>query len=818
MHGPTFAPMKERWQDVCWGRLLWALRWWRDRWAVAGRWQKGGAVCVLILLALRCWPLPSVLFSEPSSVVIAGRNGGLLGASIASDGQWRFPADGEVPIKFVRCITAFEDRRFFFHPGIDPLSIARAFWQNARWRKRVSGGSTLTMQLARLRLGHRPRTVGNKLLETVDAIRLELRFSKRWLLREYAANAPFGSNVVGLWAAAWRYYGRPPALLSWGETAALAVLPNAPSLVRPGKNSDALRRKRDRLLDRLALSGAIDPTTCALAKTEPLPLAPLPLPQKAPHLLERLKKETGNGGGTASVIGTTLDEGVQAAVANIVERHHAQLKGNQINNIAAMVVEVATGNTLAYVGNTADRSQVDFEADVDVLAARRSPGSTLKPLLYAALLTDGGLLPRQLIADLPMQIGNLRPENFDLGFDGAVAADRALSRSLNVPAVRMLQLYKYQRFYGLLKRCGITTLENAADHYGLGLILGGCEISPFELAGIYASMARAYTVGPVGEDWPAGVWSMPRLVTNGPAPSAQGGKRPPLFGHVALWHTFNAMNEVMRPGEEGLWQLFSASQRIAWKTGTSFGFRDAWAVGITPKYCVLVWAGNTTGIGRPGLLGVNTAGPVLFEIFRSLPTSPWFRPPGAVTARQLACRQSGFKAGIDCQDVDTVLTEAQALTVPALCPYCRKVMLDPTGSFRVNSSCELPANMRPKSWFVLPPAIEAYYRSGHPAYKPLPPLKSNCAPEATKQLDIIYPDDNAVVMVPKEAGGKKGRVVAKAAHRATNGKLFWHLDNDYIGTTERFHQMELLPLVGKHLLTIVDEEGNSVSKKFEVKE
>ncbi|MBC7652103.1 MAG: penicillin-binding protein 1C [Deinococcales bacterium] len=773
--------------------------------------------------------LPSQLFKSPTSFVISDANNNLLNASIAADEQWRFPYNAQVPEKFAKCITAFEDKRFYYHPGVDPMAMCRAIWQNSHNKKTVSGGSTLTMQVVRLYKHHQGRTIWNKLTETIAAIRLECSYKKQSILALYASNAPFGSNVVGLDAAAWRYYGRDASQLTWGEMAALAVLPNAPALVHPGKNRATLLRKRNELLNKLAANKTIDVATANLAKLELLPSEPKALPQFAPHLLDRFKKAYPTISKSQLIttsITTTIDGNLQKQVTAIILQQHKQLIGNQINNAAAMVVEIETGFIKAYIGNVYQPANANIESHVDVLSSVRSPGSTLKPLLYGSLLTEGTMLPKQLIPDIPTQIGGYAPENFDLGYDGAVPANKALSRSLNIPAVKMLQQYKYQRFYNVLKQCGFTSLKKPADFYGMSLILGGCEVSPFELAGVYSSMARLYNHQLQNKgQWNAKDWFMPKyfkvtedreqMLKKNVLATIDQQLSTSLFDYTALWHTFNAMNEVMRPGEEGLWNLFSSAQRIAWKTGTSFGFRDGWAIGLTPKYCVVVWVGNTSGVGRPELTGINTAGPILFDIFRLLPKSAWFNPPSSGFNYINVCHQSGFKASVDCGATDTVMV-SEAAKNALVCPYCKKINLDKTATYRVTDNCESPSNMVQASWFILPPTIDYYYQQKHPDYKPLPSFKIGCNTDITRVLDLIYPEENSKIYVPIEASGEKGKSIFTATHRTKNTKLFWHLDDAYVGTTQQFHQLAMNPIPGKHLLTIIDEQGNSVSRNFEI--
>ncbi|WP_225859938.1 MULTISPECIES: penicillin-binding protein 1C [Chitinophaga] len=771
---------------------------------------------ILLLLYYLCLPAP--LFKEPTSYVIEDSNGELLNASIATDGQWRFPVSPAVPDMFARCIVAYEDKRFYYHWGIDPIAMARAIRQNLSRKRVVSGGSTLTMQVIRL-ARNQPRTLWQKLIEAVLATRLEFSYSKRGIIGLYAAHAPFGGNVVGLEAAAWRYYGRSPGQLSWGEMAALTVLPNSPALVHPGRNRNILLQKRNQLLDRLQRNGTLDSTTCRLSKLEPLPDAPLPLPQLAPHLLSKFRKDmpaVDHDGDTR--IRTTVEAGLQKNVIRIVERYQQSYKANGINNAAALVLDVETGNVLAYVGNVYHPDDPELESHVDVIQAPRSPGSTLKPILYSAMLHDGMILPHTLIADIPTQIAGYTPQNFDLAYDGAVPASKALARSLNIPFVRLLQQYRYERLHALLKQLGISTLGKPADHYGLSLILGGGETTLWELSGIYASMARTLLhVAQYQGKYDADDIHGPNYQLNLERRSAH---TPSAYGPMdagSIWYTFQAMQEVMRPGEELLWQQFSSSQRIAWKTGTSFGFRDGWAIGVTPRHVVAVWIGNTDGEGRPGLVGVSTAAPVLFDIFRLLPNDGWFKTPYQQMQQIPVCRQSGHRASDQCPDTDTMWIPVAGLK-SNVCPYHQLVHLDPSGKWRVTADCVPAGQIQHRSWFVLPPAMEYYYRSKH-YYESLPPYKPECL--ATLQqdkapMDLIYPRAGARIYVPVEIDGTPGEAVFTATHSNPAAKIYWHLDNQFVGTTSDFHQLALHPPSGKHMITLVDENGEQLQSSFEI--
>ncbi|SDG99708.1 penicillin-binding protein 1C [Mucilaginibacter gossypii] len=770
----------------------------------------------LFVLTLIFWfCLPNPLFNSPTSYVIDDDRGQLLGASIANDGQWRFPYNPTVPEKFKQCIITFEDKRFEHHPGFDIVAFSRAIKQNLSSKKVSSGGSTLTMQVIRLATRHK-RNIWNKLKEIFMAMRLEISHSKSEILALYTSNAPFGTNVIGLDAASWRYFGRSPDKLSWGEMAAMAVLPNSPSLVHPGRNRAILLRKRNSLLDKLHKAGIIDSTTTALARLEPVPDRPVALPQLAPHLLQRFKTDHQAKPEGDTRITSSIKSSLQQQVNDILEQHHSLLKANDINNIAAIVLDVETGATLAYAGNISHREDPQMESDVDVIDAPRSPGSTLKPLLYAAMLHDGLILPNSLMPDVPTMIAGYHPENFDLGYDGAVPASRALSRSLNVPAVKMLQQYKYERFYDFLHKAGITTLTKPADHYGLSLILGGGENTLWELSGAYADMARVlnhYNKNN-GKYDPADFHNpvYEKKATAKPELEKSG-----LLDAASVYYTFQAMEEVMRPGEEMLWQQFSSSQRVAWKTGTSFGFRDGWAIGVTPKYVVGVWVGNTDGEGRPGLTGINTAAPALFEIFRLLPVSrDWFEMPMGEMVKINVCKQSGYRAGQYCQDADEQYVPKSGLKAP-VCPYHQLVHLSADAKWQVNGNCEPPDNILNKSWFVLPPSMEYYYKARNYQYHVLPPFRPDCIQaDNGNTMEVIYPKNGAKIYVPLEADGTRGRMICNAAHRQPGMKIFWHLDDQYVGETKDFHQVALNPPPGRHILTLVDGNGNTISIAFEV--
>ena len=767
----------------------------------------------LLFIIFYIFCLPSKLFLKDYSTVIYDRAGDLVGARIAADGQWRFPEDSTVSDKFKMAIIAFEDQYFRYHPGFNPVSLFRAIKQNIKAKKVISGGSTISMQVIRLYRNHKKRTVIEKGVEIVLSTRLELGYSKKDILRLYATHAPFGGNVVGIDAASWRYFGCNAKNLSWSEAALLAVLPNSPSSIHPGKNRLHLLEKRNNLLQKLYLNGTIDKEMYQLSLLEPLPIKPLPLPDVCPQLTERLKNQT-----PGKSIKSTIKKSIQENINRIVSDYYNQIKVNEIHNACVLVIEVNTGNVIAYVGNIPyQNSSVDGQ-DVDLIQAPRSTGSILKPLLYTAMLQEGMILPGTLIPDIPTRIAGFKPDNYDLSFDGAVPAKRALARSLNIPAVRMLQSYGIPKFQNFLQKLGMKTLVYSPDHYGLTLIVGGAEGKLWDIAGIYASLARTLNYYNLFNRYSNNTLHMPYLTVSRSISSLKEefSSTATLLNAGAIWSTFEALVEVNRPDEEAGWINLSSSRKIAWKTGTSYGFRDAWAIGTTPEYVVGVWVGNADGEGRPGLTGVGAAAPLLFRVFNSLPQTSWFQKPFDELVKVTVCHQSGFKAGPYCDEIDSTYILRAGLKSD-ICPYHILIHLSPDGKYRVNNKCEKTDRMIHKHWFVLPPAMEWFYRRKNVFYSQLPPIKPGCLDDnPLTMMELIYPTDVLKIFIPREIDGTPGKTVFEITHRNADANIYWHIDNEYIGSTNGIHQISIAPTPGRHQLTVVDSKGITLTRWFEV--
>ena len=755
------------------------------------------AVLLLFLIALivATFAVPAAIISgsSPCSYALYASDGTLLGAQTASDGQWRFEA-AEVPQKFADAIVTFEDKRFYWHPGVDILSIIRAFRENSASGSIVSGGSTITMQTVRLLEHYPPRTYRQKFHEALAAVFFELRYSKKHILELYAANAPFGGNVVGLEAAGWRYFARPPASLSWAEAATLAVLPNQPSLVYPGANSEILLSKRNFLLARLFERGKISADEYERSLLEKLPQKPFPLPSISRHYLEYLKKT--QKGKHTTTFRTKLNSSMQKNATRTLEAWSLSFSRRGINNAAALILDTKTLDVLAYCANTGIERNTDTNA-VDMIQSRRSSGSLLKPFLFAAMLDAGSLLPEQLVIDIPTRIGNYSPDNNIPKYAGAIPASEALSRSLNIPAIRELREYGITAFLDILRKSGFTTLNRSSDDYGLPLILGGGEITLWEASRAYARMMQAALGTNSDRNFP---------ISRGSA-----------------YLTLSALSEGVRPDEEAAWQTFANARRIAWKTGTSNGNRDAWAIGVTAEYTVAVWVGNAIGSGTPDLKSASTAAPVLFDLYKTLPRSSWIGFPEAELSKVTVCAKSGYAAGIDCTETKESFKPRKAPQSSA-CPYCRKVSLTNDGLYQATAD-DLTGEKagiydgtmpQVESRFVLPPSIEYWYKRANLGYRSLPDFVPWHKNAEIQELSLIFPEAGAKIVIPTEIDGSPGSMVMQAATRNPDTVVYWDIDGTYLGCTENRHELAARPRAGSHTLTVTDSHGSRIQRHFTV--
>jgi penicillin-binding protein 1C len=509
---------------------------------------------------------PHLIIDLQFSPVLYSKEGKLLAAKVSEDGQWRFPPVDSLSYQYINCLKAFEDKRFDSHIGFDPIAFFRAILSNVKARKVNSGGSTITMQFARLLLGNPPRTLFNKIKETWIAIGIESNFTKDQILRYYSSVAPYGGNVVGIQAASWRYFQRNTLQLNWAESALLAVLPNQPSFMHLKKNRDALLQKRNRLLKKLWINNQLDLETYHLAILEPIPDQLFAMPKSGIHLLEYLKKKFPN----QYKFNSTINLPIQQNFIEISTHHSRYLIENNIHNLSILLIDNKSSEVLSYVANTQLNSDIVKNGHVNNIHAARSSGSILKPILYACSLDRGLICPGTLLPDIPTLISGFRPENFSRTYEGALPAYQCIQRSLNIPSVRLLQWYGLENFYLQLKQGGFSTLFRTSDEYGLSLILGGAEVTAWDLAKVYSGLAQSL-IEPSIPDNKKEISGMHVYKHNDKSL-----EKDPIITNIsptAIYQMIDCMKGSVLPDDLATQFYLENKHKIAWKTGTSFGFK-----------------------------------------------------------------------------------------------------------------------------------------------------------------------------------------------------------------------------------------------------
>lgn len=759
-----------------------------------------------VFLLLIGWLLiPPILFQQtPHSLVIEDHEGGILAVGLAKDGQWRYPIGAKVSDKYFVALQAFEDQQFYQHPGVNVFALCRAFYHNLSGNKR-QGGSTISMQLARRSLGMKKRTVYAKLLEILLAFKIELWKNKEEILLNYAVHAPFGGNVVGVEAACQRFLGYSPDRISWADACLLAILPNKPSSLIPGRNNPVLIKRRNNLLLRLWRMGKLSAQDYELAIQEPLPLRWRNIPNVTPHLLSTNKTKFPLGGR----LKTDINSLVQVQVQAIVNRYCERLSPNGVTQAAALVIDLQRGKLISYVGNRTDRRHLNADGDdFDMVQQPRSYGSLLKPFLMAYALEQGVATPTRLMPDYDLNFQGYSPQNYDRKYQGAMKLQDALAKSQNVPFVYLLKELGTAPFLSFLRKSGLTSLTKAPSFYGLSLILGGTELSLWELAKVYSGFASNDRI------------KKSKSITSGMMASLSLNwefKSLPL-SDWSIYHTIQAMKEVERPGLENNWRMFARARPFAWKTGTSFGYRDAWSIGFDSRFLVAVWTGNARNLSCAGLTGISTAAPLMFDIRSRLPQANFNPPPQSGAYKQEICVLSGLASSQDCPKTTWLAPQKDSRL--AVCPWHKKIFLTHDGRFRVHDQCPGFADAHSVVWWSLSPSMAYYYKINHPEYQLPPPFSPLCPKSGREsQLQLVYPETGQVIHLEQtehNSNSNNAMFVAKAIHLNPSSKVFWYSNGNLVKITIGSHEILLKPKEGLNQLSIHDIEGNSASIHYTV--
>lgn len=741
------------------------------------------------------------VFPDDYSTLVFDFNGKLLRAFLTTDEQYRFPyQDVQLPDKYKTALLNFEDKRFYKHPGVDPLALMNAFITNLISGNVKRGGSTITMQVCRL-ADPKPRTYFNKLVECFVALKYSIHFSKQHILGLYAAHVPMGGNIIGIQAASYRYFGKPVEEITWAEAALFAVLPNSPSMLNIERGREKLVSKRNALLIKLYKKGYFDKISLDISCSEPLPVNNNTLPFDAPHFSYFVTNKQNAG----KRIVTTLDYHIQNKVENAAFTEHRYLKSLGIANLTVLVVETQTGKVRAYVGSH-DFNDFDNCGQVDGITAPRSTGSLLKPFIAANALDRGPYTIQSLIKDIPSYYGSFSPQNATKTFNGLVSLEDMLIESLNVPAVRLLNAYGVKDFYDFLVQSGFENLFRSPDGYGLSLILGGAEASLWELTQLYASLGNM------------GIKRKLQILEQ-IKPEQYANKDIRLYSRGSAWLVLNSLRQLARPGSEYYWSYFNNQVPVAWKTGTSYGQKDGWAIGVNKQWTIGVWVGNFTGEGNASIGGARSAAPLLFTLFNSLTSrneKMWFDKPVDDLVAVDCCARSGYPAGPNCPH--TIKLERPKMSwKPGVCPFHQKLVVDTKTGRSVCSLCWQNVDTAHVNLFVVPPLVKEIMQLSGKKVDDIPLHTENCPHVlAHNRLEIIYPVNGIKIFVPRDLDGEYERIVLSAKHQQPASQLFWFIDGEFLGETINLHQYTIDIPPGKHKLTIQDDEGYIKSVNFSV--
>lgn len=777
--------------------------------APSRRWLLGlAAVLGLValgLVALAWWvPLPERLTEAPSAVV-RWRDGRVAHGFLAPDDRWRLPVDVEqVDPAYIRALLAYEDARFYVHPGVDPIAVGRAALQNLRGGRVVSGASTLSMQLVRV-LEPRPRVFHSKVIEALRAMQLELRMSKAEVLEAYLQFAPFGGNFEGVETAAEVFFGHGADRLSAAEIALLISIPQDPNARAPGRGSLAERKRaRDRVARRLALAGALpvpegrtqaDVLEDVLAT--PLLEHPRPVPRSIPHAAQWLRAHERRPG---SSLPSTLSMEVQTVVEDVLARHAPTAELHGVDHAAIVVVEHETGDVRALAGS------FDFWADtsgaqIAGFAVPRSPGSTLKPLLYALAIDDGRVLPEHRVLDVPTHFGDYSPTNYDGSHDGMVRLDEALSRSLNVPFVHLLHEVGVGRFLGRLRRAGVSSLRGGAEHYGLSVITGGIELSPLDIARVYVALARDGDAIPL------------RF-----RPSPEEPRPIELVGPEAAWLTRRALRLRDRPDFPSRAQVSALPRDLHWKTGTSFGHRDAWAVGSGRRYTAVVWLGNFDRRPSRWLVGAEAAGPLLFDVLEGLHDGLQAQlpsaPDGLVPVE--VCALSGHLPTAACPHRTHALA-IEARVPTTACALHQAIEVDADTGERVRPGCRAGRTTIQEQVVVWPGEVRRWLADVAVSDDNLPPLAPECRPISAVAPPRIRSPEPGLVAVMLPGVDPARQHVPLEADSGSAEPLDWFVDGRWVGRAASDGRAWWTPSVGRHRIVVQDSVGQRASTELEVR-
>lgn len=751
-------------------------------------------VALLVLFALLSLIFPLRQQVEYSTIV-TDRKGEVLHAYLTSDEKWRMKTTLEEISPLLRkTIIEKEDKYFYYHPGINPLAMGRAFIKNIFRLKRTSGASTITMQVARA-LEPKRRTYLNKLIEVFRAFQLEWKYSKEEILQLYLNLVPYGSNIEGVKSASILYFKKNPDHLSLAEITALSIIPNRPSSLVMGKNNDLIIRERNKWLQKFAAEKVFTEKEIQDALSEPLTATRGVVPKLIPHLAYKLKKKGGD------IISTSIELNTQLKVEKLTEDYVRTLRLKNIRNAAVVIIDNRTHRIITYVGSgnfydTTDGGQVNGANAI------RQPGSTLKPLLYALCIDEGLMTPKAVITDVAISYEGYAPENYDKQLNGYVTMEYALEHSLNIPAVKSLRMLGKDKLVQKLADCNFQQIKKDQPKLGLSMILGGCGASLEELTGLYSVFANE------------GVYVRPEIQSNYSGkietPGQTEAVRPgvSILSPAATFMINETLSKVNRPDFPINWQSTERMPKIAWKTGTSYGRRDAWSIGYNKNYTVGIWIGNFSGVGVAELSGATIATPLLFKIFNSIDydsDEEWFRQPSGCDIRQV-CSETGMVPLDYCTNLSTDYF-IPLVSSARKCDNREEIILSPDEK---TSYCKLcaPAAGYKKKWFKkVSPDMQHYFTEHRVAYDKIPAHNTAC--------EKIFKEGAPVITSPRSGSeyliSKNNPEPIQLSCNVSNdiSKVYWYVNNKFYKTVDAGSKQFFVPEEGPVKISCTDDKGRN---------
>ena len=727
------------------------------------------------------------------TTAITDDRGELIHAYLTRDEKWRLKTElHEISPLLQKTIIAKEDQYFYFHPGINIIAVARAAMHNVFSGRRTSGASTITMQVARA-LEHRERNIAAKLIETFRALQLEWKYDKKEILQLYLNLVPYGGNIEGVKAASLLYFRKDPDHLSLAEITALSIIPNRPSSLVIGKNNDLIIKERNKWLRRFATNHLFTQNEIEDALQEPLNAYRVAVPKHAPHLSYRLKKQF-----DGHLIRSTINMNMQWKIEKLTADYIRTLRMKNIRNAAIVVIDNKTSQVVSYVGSASFTDTSDG-GQVNGAAAIRQPGSTLKPLMYGLCMDAGLLTPKTVLNDVPVNYKGYAPENYDRKFNGHVTVEYALEQSLNIPSVKSLQLLGKDKFTSYLMAINFQQVAKDQGKLGLSMILGGCGANLEQLTGMFSAFANE------------GVFSAPVFIQD-----RKPEKQVKVLSPASAYMITEILSKVGRPDFPLNWQATERMPKIAWKTGTSYGRRDAWSIGYNKRFTVGVWIGNFSGQGIADLSGANTATPLLFKIFNTIDYNnggDWFAPPKQMEWRQV-CSDTGLPPGPHCANLllDPFIP---LISTTATCQHLQEIKVSADGSMSFCNSCA-PASGYSKQLFkIIEPEMQQYLAQQGNTYKRVPAHNPDC--------EKVFKGDGPIILAPANGSEyfldktQPEPIELKASAGNDVSKLYWYINDQFYKTAAPGEKQYFVPADGTVKISCTDDKGRNRNVLIRVK-